>query len=67
LGVGAKGAFRPESFEQAEARCESVPPGGAQVSVYVRFGVWPCPFGHTVMWREVDATRIAARTITVPG
>jgi hypothetical protein len=67
FGVGAKGALSAASFEQAAARCGSVPPTGAQVRVYVRFGACPSPFGQTVMWRDVDASRIAARMFTGPG
>jgi hypothetical protein len=67
FGVGANGAFSAASFVHAAVRFGSVPPTGAQVSVYVRFGVWPWPLGQTVMLSDVEATRIAARTFTVPG
>jgi hypothetical protein len=67
FGTGANGALSPASFAHADARCGSVPPTGAQRSVYVRFGAFPSPFGHTVMFSEVEATRIAASRFTVPG
>jgi hypothetical protein len=67
FGVGANGLFSVASFVHAAARCGSVPAIGAQVSVYVRFGVWARPSGQTVMLSDVEATRIAARTFTVPG
>jgi hypothetical protein len=67
FGVAANGALSADSFVHAEARCGSVPPTGAHVSVYVRVGVCSRPFGQTVMWSDVEATSSAARTFTVPG
>jgi hypothetical protein len=66
VGVGANGAFSAASLLHAAPGRGSVPPAGAQVSVYVRFGACPWPFGQTVMCKDVEATRIAARTFTVP-
>jgi len=56
------------SFVHAAARFGSVPPTGAHFSVYVFLGACsPIPLGHTVMFSEVEATRIAARMFIVPG
>jgi len=40
---------------------------GAHRSVHARFPPFPSPFGQTVMFSEVEATRMAAKTFTVPG
>jgi hypothetical protein len=67
FGVGANGVFSAARLRQAARLCGSVPPSGAHLSVYVRFGASPWPFGQTVMWSEVAASRIAAKTVIAPG
>jgi hypothetical protein len=53
----------PDSRRQAVVRRGSVPPTGAQRSVQARFAL-SGPFGQTVMWSEVEATRTARNANT---
>jgi hypothetical protein len=67
FGTGANGRVIFASLAHASARFGSVPPTGAQWRMYVLLPGCPCPSGQTVMFREVEATRIAAKIIIFQG
>jgi hypothetical protein len=67
FGTGANGVFSFANCRHADARWGSVPPTGAHRTVKVRLGVWSWPFGQIVIWSDVAASTIAAKTLTGQG